>query len=124
MGNEKKTLGEKLRALRESYDLSQKQVAAALNIDRSAYTYYETGKSHPTLESLVKLAHIFKVPPAALLPDSDDSTLTLKDIVRADSLLQTLSKEERGMIAIYRTLDKDDQEKIRDEIAKIAKKRG
>ena len=39
-------LNERLRSLRLSMGLTQMQVAEALNIDRSTYTYYETGKTN------------------------------------------------------------------------------
>lgn len=118
----KKSLGEKLRELRESYNLSQNQVAEALNIDRSTYTNYELDKTRPNLEMLVKLAHIYNIPKAMLLPDDDDDVLTFRDYARTDSLLQTLSKEERGLIAMYRALDKDEKALMRGQIEKLAKK--
>ena len=118
----KKTLGEKLRDLRESYNLSQSQVAEALNIDRSTYTNYELDKTRPNLETLVKLAHIYNVPKEKLLPDDDDDALTFRDYARTDSLLQTLSKEERGLIAMYRALDNDEKAILREQIEKLAKK--
>lgn len=118
----KKSLGEKLRELRESYNLSQNQVAEALNIDRSTYTNYELDKTRPNLEMLVKLAHIYNIPKAMLLPDDDDDVLTFRDYARTDSLLQTLSKEERGLIAMYRALNKDEKALMREQIEKLAKK--
>lgn len=122
MLHNKKSLGEKLRDLRESYNMSQSQVAEALNIDRSTYTNYELDKTRPNLETLVKLAHIYNVPKAKLLPDDDDDALTFRDYARTDSLLQTLSKEERGLIAMYRALDKDEKAILREQIEKLAKK--
>ncbi len=118
----KKSLGEKLRELRESYNLTQSQVAEALNLDRSTYTNYELNKTSPSLDSLVKLAHIYNVPKVMLLPDDDDNALTFRDYARTDSLVQTLSKEERGLIAMYRALDKDEKALMRGQIEKLAKK--
>lgn len=119
---EKKSLGEKLRKLRESYNLSQGQVAEALNIDRSTYTYYELDKTRPNLETLVKISRIFNVPTATLLPDDEGKQITFRDIARSDGLLRTLSKEERGLIVYYRSLNKEDQAKMLAEMAKLAKK--
>lgn len=117
-----RSLGEKLRELRENYDLSQGQVAQALNIDRSTYTNYELDKTRPNLETLVKLAHIYNVPKAQLLPDDDGDIVTFKDVSRADSMLKTLSKEERGLIVYYRSLSEEKKAKLREEMAKLAKK--
>lgn len=122
MAPRKKTIGEKLRELRESYDLTQEQVGKAINLDRSTYSNYELGKTSPSYDTLVKLSHIFDVPKAALLPDDDGDTVSFKDVARADSMLKTLSKEERGLIAYYRTLDKAQKAQLHVQIAKIAKK--
>ena len=118
----KKSLGEKLRDLRETYDLSQNQVAAALNIDRSTYTNYELDKTQPNLETLVRLARIFNVPKASLLPEDEDDTVTFRDVIKPYSMMQTLNKEERGLLALYRSMTREQKDEIMDEIAKIAKK--
>ena len=116
------TLGQKLRELRESYDLSQGQVASALNIDRSTYTNYELDKTRPSLEMLVKLAHIFNVPKDTFLPDDGcESELSLRDLVRPNSMAQSLSKEERGMVALYRSLTREQKDVMLSEMARIAK---
>lgn len=59
-----------LRKERRAAGLSQQQMANHLHICRSAYTYYETGKTQPSLENLVKIAEILQIPIASLLPDS------------------------------------------------------
>ncbi len=121
MAEKKQSVGEKLRELRENNDLSQNQVAHGLNIDRSTYTNYELDKTRPTLETLVKIARIFNVPPAMLLPEDDGGAISFRDVARADSMLQTLDKEERGLIVYYRALSKEDKALILKEIAKLAK---
>lgn len=118
------TLGEKLRELRESYDLSQGQVAAALNIDRSTYTNYELDKTRPSLEMLVKLAHIFNVPRDTFLPDDDtEPSFALRDIVRPNSMAQSLNKEERGLVAQFRTLTRDQKDALLSDLSGIIKKK-
>lgn len=121
MANERKSLGEKLRKHRETYNLTQGQVADALNLERSTYTNYELDKTSPSLETLVKLAHIFNVPVVELLPDGDNPSVTFKDASRPDSLLKSLSKEERGVIAYYRSMSKENQARLRREMAKMVK---
>lgn len=54
-------LGNKLKKIRILRDLKQNEVAAALGIDRSTYTYYETGNITPPVFTLLKLARIFGV---------------------------------------------------------------
>ena len=117
---EKMSLGEKLRELRETYDLSQNQVASALNIDRSTYSNYELDKTHPSLEALVRLARIFNVPKESLLPEDDNDTVTFRDIVRPYSMVQSLNKEERGLLAMYRSLSGEQKEELMKTLSAIA----
>lgn len=50
-----------LRKLRESKKLTQADVASALKIGRGTYTKYESGKSKPVSEMLIKIADYFSV---------------------------------------------------------------
>ncbi len=50
-----------LRKLRESKKLTQADVASALEIERSTYTKYESGKSKPDSEMLIKISDFFGV---------------------------------------------------------------
>ena len=124
MPNTKRSLGEKLRELRENYDLSQGQVAAALNIDRSTYTYYELDKTQPSLETLVKLSHIFNVPKVVFLPDDDEDdeeAAALRDLFQPNSMVRSLSKDERGILVLYRAMTRQQRAQIHDEMLKITK---
>ena len=117
----KKTLGQKLKELRENYDLSQQQVATALNIDRSTYGYYELDKTRPSLETLVKLSHIFSVPVEQLLPSEVEETSTLRDLAQPSTMVRSLSKEERGLLVMFRSLSKEQKQKVMIELTKFVK---
>ncbi len=54
-------INENLKKLREEKEFTQKYVADYLNVDRSTYTYYETGKTEPSLTTLAKLCELFEV---------------------------------------------------------------
>lgn len=56
------TLAERLRAFRVQVGFSQKNVADVLNVSRSTYTYYETGKTTPDPATLNRIAKILNVP--------------------------------------------------------------
>jgi len=58
---------EVIRALRKERGLTQQQVADYLNVDRSTYAYYESGRSKVSIDTVVKLAHFYQVRYAALL---------------------------------------------------------
>ena len=56
-----------IRKLRRERDLTQQQVADYLEIDRSTYAYYESGRSKLNLDIVVKLAHFYQIRYAILL---------------------------------------------------------
>lgn len=53
---------EMLRKLRKGNELSQKEVAAKLNIPATTYNTYESGRTEPPLEMLVRLSWLYNVP--------------------------------------------------------------
>lgn len=52
---------ERLKDLREEFNLEQKDMGERLNISASAYGFYEQGRNEPSLETLIKIAAIFQV---------------------------------------------------------------
>ena len=59
-----------IRKLRKERGLTQQQVADYLDLDRSTYAYYESGRSKLSIEIMVKLAHFYQIRYATLLgPD-------------------------------------------------------
>jgi transcriptional regulator with XRE-family HTH domain len=59
--SENLNLGKNLSHLRKKRGMSQKQVADFLNVHRTTYTYYEIGKTVPSLRTLMQLANLFEV---------------------------------------------------------------
>lgn len=51
-----------LQELRKAKKMSQKEVAAYLNIPATTYNTYESGRSEPPIEILVRLSHLYQVP--------------------------------------------------------------
>ena len=48
--------GNRLRALREDNDLTQREIAAVLNCSQVSYSHYEIGRRDIPLEFLIKLS--------------------------------------------------------------------
>ena len=69
------TLGERIRALRIKQNLSQEDLAAALEVSRQSVSKWETDASTPDLDKLVKLSEVFHI--------------TLDELVRGETLKQT-----------------------------------
>ena len=110
---------------REACALSQQQVADALNIERSTYTKYETGGSEPNLSTLVKISRIYNISPMELLPMDSEASLTeagaVAEGLNADSPIYQLSKDERGLIALYRVLSREEKKQAREMVGRLTK---
>ena len=113
--NSLNVIGLKLRTCRTNCGLSQRQVADCLGVERSTYTYYETGRSQPDINTLKLLAKIFNVSFISLLPGDDSETLNDSDNIEINPI-NSLSKEEQDLLISFRLLS--DEEKA-DVLAKI-----
>ena len=58
----KPSLQKLLRNIRLACGLSQREVADALMVNRSTYSYYESGKTSPDVQTLRILAKLYGVP--------------------------------------------------------------
>ncbi len=70
---------EMLRELRRGKRLSQKEVAGQLNIPATTYNTYESGRTEPPIEILVRLSHLYKVP-VDIIVQRDRTYKTTDDI--------------------------------------------
>ena len=52
---------DRLKEIREEHELTQKQIATILNVDRSTYAGWETGKDTIPLRRLNKLSDYYKI---------------------------------------------------------------
>jgi transcriptional regulator with XRE-family HTH domain len=68
-GTDEAALGEALRAARKSRGLSLAQVAAATGISRSLLSLIETGRSDITIGRLGRLARLYEIRMADLVPE-------------------------------------------------------
>lgn len=118
-----------LKKLRENCGFTQQQVADTLNIDRSTYAYYETGKTTPDINTIIKLAKIYNVSYAEIFEDEDkknhsrvsdilteDDNILLKYGRKNNHQIYELTREEQKIIMGYRLLSKEYQDKILKEI--------
>lgn len=113
---EKSTVGSRLKLLRENCGYTQQQIANTLNIDRSTYAYYETGKTFPDINTFFALARIFNVEildilepekPALEVEDSGQREMAspaVSAIMQNTSHIYELSKKEKQLICSYRAV--------------------
>ena len=93
-------LGDRMRVIRLDHGLKQSEVAQALHVSRSTYSYYETGISRPDPLVLAKLANYYDLsinaffseeyPPQPCEPMSRDA-------------IGILTPQERALILLLRT---------------------
>lgn len=132
-----KQLGKRLKFYRDNCELSQQQVANALNIERSTYTYYETGKTTPSASMLLKISKVFNVPCSIFLEcinqeldinsivsdsqgnnsSSNKMIITTKRTGKSgnsldDEKIYNLSKAEKEILINYRILTSKKKEKL------------
>lgn len=111
-------LNENLKRLRKSCGFRQEEVAKVLGVDRSAYSYYESGKTEPSVKNLIKIARMFKVDVDVLVGNSEYATALALNNEPADEYdselcadVEALSKctsQERILVAMLRQAqDKD-----------------
>lgn len=117
-------LHNRLKAYRKANGLTQLQVANALGIDRSTYTYYETGRSHPNYDQLTILSKIYNIHPGDFLenetpvyaigdkpisPEEKDSDNTDP---HEPMTLGSLTREEQDLILKFRLYSKKQKEEL------------
>lgn len=118
-----------LKKLRENSGYTQQQVADALNIDRSTYAYYETGKTTPDINTIIKLSKIFNVPYTEIFENEENyATSKVKDVEseedefaklygrKNNKHIYELTRKEQQMIIGFRLLPEAGQEQVLNDI--------
>lgn len=95
-----KEFGRRLADIRQTNNLSQKQLAEKLNIPQSTYAGYETGSRKIPLDLIVELSKVFKISPTILI---------LGDEI---NLIDDFIPQEQELIKKYRQLNADGKERI------------
>ncbi|HZK39152.1 MAG TPA: helix-turn-helix transcriptional regulator [Clostridia bacterium] len=102
-------LHQMLKMLRLNNRMTQKQVANLLNVDRSTYTYYETGKIKPSIDTLVKLCCIFDVSMDVLTQSECGNLDVIKENVEEylstgenSQTFASLNRQEQHILLLFR----------------------
>ena len=114
------TLGESLKKIRKQYKMTQEEIAKLLGMGRSGYTYYETGKTVPSIEVLQKLSAIYNTTIDAIVGNVNNVSYDKRyseDILlvsegNTDPLIY-MKKEEQALIMAFRLLSAEDKDKLR-----------
>jgi transcriptional regulator with XRE-family HTH domain len=118
------TIGQRIKQLRNNFNLSQQEIADRTGISRGNISNYEKDRVAPASETIITLARFFQVSADWLLtgtetpcgreqagnPDNRDDFC----VYRAKSYVPVqLTPEENELIQVYRTLSTEDKEFIR-----------
>lgn len=99
-----------IKSARLAANLKQSELAAMLNVGQTTISNWETGYSSPDIESLKKMAYIFKVSVDELLGDEKAPTVE-QNGERSVLDITDLSPENRDRLEDYLHLLLDSQNK-------------
>lgn len=90
----------RLKELRIEKQITQKKIAERLNITQQTYSDYETGRTNPDIETLIKICDFLEISTDYLIGRSDDfGNVT---IYPQTENVNALSSEEQKTIDIIR----------------------
>lgn len=95
------TFGERLRQLRMSRYLTQKQLAEALDLSQTGIASYENNMREPSFKIIQRFADFFGVPMSSMLPTDNSAeqefAQQMADAFKLNPKLVTLFKLTRDM---------------------------
>ena len=106
-----------MKKMRRSAGYTQQSVADFLKIDRSTYSYYETGKTQPSVEALTGLSSLYGIALSDMLPGGFRApalTLSQDEVLPPidDETLKrfkTLSRREQELVMLLRACPEPDR---------------
>lgn len=108
-------LGEKIKVLRKSKNISQEQLAMMLNINRNYLSRVETDKSEPSASMLKNIAVIFNIDLNSFLDINKDNDETAKNIDYILNSCKLLSEKDLNFVVRIISVLKEEYVKIRSE---------
>lgn len=112
------TLADSLKRIRRKYKMTQEDIALFLGVSRSGYTYYETGKTTPSIETLKKLAAIYDTTIDEIVGVPEKKKTMAKNVSeqavsdRGVDPLMYMKKEEQNLIMAFRLASRENKDKI------------
>jgi len=93
-------IGDRLRAERSKKNMTQAEVAKAMDMAQSQYGKVETGKVVPSLKTLIKVAEVLGTDINKIVYGSDDPNgvevdLKDKELIERINIISQLSEEDR-----------------------------
>lgn len=110
---------QRLRALRRAAGMTQQEVAEHLGIQRSTYSYYETGAIEPSLPTLQRIAAEYRVTTGYLLGDvGGEGSLTMhqdaSNPLEGAELMSSCTREERKFLSLLRRMSESERKQLQE----------
>lgn len=96
-----------LRQKRKELRLSQAEVADKLNIDRTTYVYYESGRCVPNIKVINDIGKVLDIPISTLI-----NTILNEDVINEPSISKTSKRKNKDNGILFSDLTKQEKEVI------------
>lgn len=110
----------RIKELRQSINLTQKELAEKIGFNQTAIGKYERGELEPNFETLKKMSTIFECSIDYLIGYSDDfGNITIKE-----KSSPSLTPEEQQLLNDFRSLPKPEQAQASEYVRFLSERRG
>jgi transcriptional regulator with XRE-family HTH domain len=87
-----------IKRYRKLKNLSQKQVALAIDVAQAQYSIIESGKTIPTIPTLEKIANVFEIDITDLIKNPSSEENINLSILEKVKLIDTLDNDEKDCL--------------------------
>ena len=101
-------ISEKIFALMEQRGMTQKKFSEQTEISQSTISDGKRKKTNPSAEKILKICEVLQVTPYELLSETDFKSINSE--LTCDFIL---SKDERNLIEVFRTLDIKQRQRLK-----------
>ena len=99
-----KAVGAKIKYIREQHNLTQEQLAEAVNISTNHISVIERGLKTPKLDTFVDIVNALEVSADEVLVDVIDKSTIMTSSLLSQKLEQLPAKEQRKLLSVIETL--------------------
>lgn len=121
---DEKAIGLRLKKIRLEHNLKQEDIAKVLNIDRSAYSGYEIGRSRISVNNLCRLADIYNMTLSQLVGRQEESEVIrvkLRAVGNGVDPIAMLERDEQLLLMYFRLADDEKKNEILKALAESSK---
>jgi transcriptional regulator with XRE-family HTH domain len=109
-----------IKRFRKLKNLSQKQVALAIDVAQAQYSIIESGKTIPTIPTLEKIARVLEIEIIDLIKNPSDEENINISILEKIKLIDSLDEEEKE--ALFKIIDMAiAKKKLKDNLTNLMK---